>query len=97
MTVVMVLSNAGNRNASIFNTTVAASGASPQSSNPKFGGAVPVDTLQGSAVYIRPSASDSEGLIVSDSVGVSESPTNFVQATCRGTVYGLDDVLSPST
>ncbi|BDA47639.1 hypothetical protein COCOBI_10-4900 [Coccomyxa sp. Obi] len=87
----------GNRNASIFNTTVAASGSSPQSPNPNFGGAVPVDTLQGSAVFIRPPANDNQGLIVGDSAGTSGTPTNFVQATCLGTVYGLDAVLSPPT
>ncbi len=92
-----VLPIAGNKNASIFNITVAASGSNPQSPNPNFGEAMPVDTLQGSAVYIRPPANDREGLIVGDSAGASGTPTNFVQATCRGTVYGLDAVLSPPT
>lgn len=71
---------------SSFQSTVAAA--------QNAGGSVPLNTLQGGALYARPTA-DSRGLIVGVSAGSPGTITNFVQATCSGTVYGLDVVLTP--
>ncbi|EIE23732.1 hypothetical protein COCSUDRAFT_41892 [Coccomyxa subellipsoidea C-169] len=83
----------GNRDVSSFHTVAAAGG---QDSKLDYSGAVPMDTLQGNSVYIRPNA-DKGGLLVGDSARAAGTPTNFAQATCSGSVYGLDIVLSPPT
>ncbi len=78
---------------SSFHTVAAAGG---QDSKLDYNGAVPMDTLQGNSVYIRPNA-DKGGLLVGDSARAAGTPTNFAQATCSGSVYGLGIVLSPPT
>ena len=68
--------------------------AGSQNSRADLDGYLPLDTLQGSSLYIRPSANN-QSLLVGESARASGTPTNFAQATCSGTVYGLDVVLSP--